>query len=141
LLLPASKLARALTVAESLRLQVRSHPLELGGLSVPLSVSIGVAEWAGPSEDLSRLLARADDAPYRAKRLARDRVEAALQGAAEPLPQPVCGFFDRAPGSWRCSHSENSAYHSRELRGLSTQWFSSGNHSSRASTLRALSVL
>ena len=28
-----------------------------------------------------------------------------------------------------------------ELRGLSTQWFSSGNHSSRASTPRAFSVL
>jgi diguanylate cyclase (GGDEF)-like protein len=87
-LLPASNLARALAEAESLRLQVRSQPLELGELSVPLSVSIGVAEWAGSSEDLSRLLARADDALYRAKRLGRDRVEAALQGAAEPLPQP-----------------------------------------------------
>ena len=46
-LLPASNLARALAEAESLRLQVRSQPLELGELSVPLSVSIGVAEWAG----------------------------------------------------------------------------------------------
>jgi diguanylate cyclase (GGDEF)-like protein len=87
-LLPASNLARALAEAESLRLQVRSQPLELGELSVPLSVSIGVAEWSGASEDLSRLLARADDALYRAKRLGRDRVEAAMQGAAEPLPQP-----------------------------------------------------
>jgi diguanylate cyclase (GGDEF)-like protein len=87
-LLPASNLARALAEAESLRLQVRSQPLELVELSVPLSVSIGVAEWAGASEDLSRLLARADDALYRAKRLGRDRVETAMQGAAEPLPQP-----------------------------------------------------
>ena len=54
---------------------------------MPLSVSIGVAEWAGASEDLSRLLARADDALYRAKRLGRDRVEAAAQGGAEPLVQ------------------------------------------------------
>jgi len=87
-LLPASNLARALAEAESLRLQVRGQPLQLGELSVPLSVSIGVAEWAGAGEDLSRLLARADDALYRAKRLGRDRVEAATQGGAAPLPQP-----------------------------------------------------
>jgi len=86
-LLPASALARARAEAEALRLQVRSQPLQLGELAVPLSVSIGVAEWAGSREDLSRLLARADDALYRAKRLGRDRVEAAEQGGAEPLPQ------------------------------------------------------
>ena len=88
-LLPASSLARALAEAESLRLQVRGQPLHLDGRAVPLSVSIGVAEWAGASEDLSRLLARADDALYRAKRLGRDRVEAATQGGGtEPLAQP-----------------------------------------------------
>jgi diguanylate cyclase (GGDEF)-like protein len=87
-LLPASNLARALAEAEALRLQVRSQPLQLGGLTLPLTVSIGVAEWAGASEDLSRLLARADDALYRAKRLGRDRVEAAAQGGAEPQVQP-----------------------------------------------------
>ena len=88
-LLPASKLARALAEAESLRLQVRGQPLQLEGRTVPLSVSIGVAEWAGSREDLSRLLARADDALYRAKRLGRDRVEAATQGGGVgPLLQP-----------------------------------------------------
>jgi diguanylate cyclase (GGDEF)-like protein len=87
-LLPASNLAHALAQAEALRLRVRGQPLPLGERSLPLSVSIGVAEWAGSNEDLSRLLARADDALYRAKRLGRDRVEAATHGAAEPLPQP-----------------------------------------------------
>jgi len=87
-LLPAAGLAQAQARAESLRQQVRSQPLLLGEQPVALSVSIGVAEWTGPAEDLSRLLARADDALYRAKRLGRDRVEAATPGGAEPLPQP-----------------------------------------------------
>jgi len=55
---------------------------------VPLSVSVGVAQWAGPTEDPTRLLARADDALYRAKRLGRDRVEAANLRGPEPVPQP-----------------------------------------------------
>jgi GGDEF domain-containing protein len=48
---------------------------------------------------------------------------------------------DTDAGSCRRSQSKNSAYQSRLLRGLRIQWFSSGNHSSRASTPRALSVL
>ena len=44
-------------------------------------------------------------------------------------------------GSWRSSQAKNSPYHWRELRGLRIQWFSSGYHSSRASTPRAFSVL
>ncbi len=44
-------------------------------------------------------------------------------------------------GSCVVSQPKNSAYQSRLLRGFSTQWFSSGNHSSRASTPRAFSVL
>jgi diguanylate cyclase (GGDEF)-like protein len=87
-LLPSADLVQALAVAEALRLSVQRAPLLHGTLTVPLSVSIGVAEWAGPAEDPTRLLARADDALYRAKRLGRDRVEAATQGGVEPLPQP-----------------------------------------------------
>ncbi len=86
-MLPASGLARGLAEAEALRLAVRHSPLVHGELSVALSVSIGVAEWAGPAEDPARLLVQADDALYRAKRLGRDRVEAAKPLAAEPLPQ------------------------------------------------------
>ncbi len=45
------------------------------------------------------------------------------------------------PASYCLSQLKNSAYQSLLLRGLSTQWFSSGNQSSRASTPCALSVL
>jgi diguanylate cyclase (GGDEF)-like protein len=87
-LLPSADLAQALAVAEALRLGVQRSPLLHGTLTVPLSVSIGVAQWSGPAEDPTRLLARSDAALYRAKRLGRDRVEAAALGGAEPLPQP-----------------------------------------------------
>ncbi|HRH90018.1 MAG TPA: GGDEF domain-containing protein, partial [Rubrivivax sp.] len=80
-LLPASDLGRALAEAEALRRHVREQPLQLGALSLPLSISIGVAEWGGVAEDPSRLLARADAALYRAKSLGRDRVEAAARAA------------------------------------------------------------
>ena len=45
--------------------------------SVPLSVSIGIAESAGPSEETSRLLVRVDTALYQAKAAGRNRVIAA----------------------------------------------------------------
>ncbi|MFO1216068.1 MAG: GGDEF domain-containing protein [Burkholderiaceae bacterium] len=82
-LLPSADLARARADAEILRLQVRSQPLPLADQLLHLSVSIGVAEWAGPAEDLARLLARADAALYRAKAGGRDRVEADVGDAGE----------------------------------------------------------
>ena len=87
-LLPAAGLARACREAETLRQRVRGQPLLLGEQPLRLSISIGVAEWTGPSEDLARLLARADAALYRAKGRGRDCVEAAaaVEGGA-PLPQ------------------------------------------------------
>lgn len=76
-LLPGITLAEAQTVAERLRVQIGAAPLEHAGMPVPLSVSIGLAAWAGAAEDLSRLLVRADRALYLAKRNGRDRVELA----------------------------------------------------------------
>jgi diguanylate cyclase (GGDEF)-like protein len=86
-LLAGSNHARALAEAERLRLSVQTTPLSHGELTVPLTVSIGVAEWTGSSEDVSRLLVRADAALYRAKRLGRNRVESAADASAETLPQ------------------------------------------------------
>jgi len=86
-LLPSCDLARALTQAERLRLAVHAAPLPIDAGSLPLSVSIGVAQWPGSAEDASRLLARADAALYRAKHLGRNQVVAAQEPAAEALPQ------------------------------------------------------
>jgi len=82
-LLPGLGLAAALPVAERLREQVAAAPLAHGDAVIPMSVSIGMAEWAGAQEDTSRLLVRADAALYQAKRHGRDRVSAA--GEDDPL--------------------------------------------------------
>ena len=55
----------------------RAAPLRHADAAIPLSVSIGIAEWAGAGENTSRLLVRADAAPYQAKGSGRDRVAAA----------------------------------------------------------------
>ena len=76
-LLPGLALADALPVAERLREMVAAVPLAHADGMIPLSVSIGMAEWSGPQEDASRLLVRADAALYEAKRRGRDRVASA----------------------------------------------------------------
>ena len=61
-------------MAERIRLAVASasHP----GLSRPVTISIGVASFPGHATDFPALLARADEALYRAKALGRDKVYA-----------------------------------------------------------------
>lgn len=86
-LLVGCGLTRATAEAERLRLCVQSLPLADGVVSVSLTVSIGVAEWAGQGEEVSRLLVRADEALYRAKHLGRNRVESAAPRTIAPLPQ------------------------------------------------------
>jgi len=49
--------------------------MEREGRPLSMSASFGVAEWSGPSEEPSRLLMRADQALYQAKRAGRNRVE------------------------------------------------------------------
>ncbi|MCU0755580.1 MAG: GGDEF domain-containing protein [Xanthomonadales bacterium] len=65
-------LAGAQALAESLRAGVAAQPLA----GLPMTVSIGIAEWAGAPESLASALARADAALYRAKREGRNRVVA-----------------------------------------------------------------
>jgi diguanylate cyclase (GGDEF)-like protein len=63
-------LAEARVLAEALRERVAQLALE----ELPITVSIGVAEWPGPAEAVSAALSRADAALYRAKREGRNRV-------------------------------------------------------------------
>ena len=51
-------------------MQTRSGPLEI-------TVSIGVSPWAAGDPDLAGVLARADQALYRAKQDGRNRVRSA----------------------------------------------------------------
>jgi len=81
-LLPGLALADALPVAERLRQAIAAAPLPHGDALMPLSVSIGIAEWGGARDDPSRLLVRADAALYQAKQGGRDRVASVL---ADPV--------------------------------------------------------
>lgn len=65
-------LAEAQALAEALRARVAERALA----DLPMTVSIGVAEWSGPPEAVSAALARADAALYRAKGEGRNRVVA-----------------------------------------------------------------
>ena len=74
-LLPGTPLAQAQEVAERLRERTQSLPPRWQERAVPLTVSLGVSQWAGPSDELAALMARADAAMYRAKANGRNRVE------------------------------------------------------------------
>lgn len=84
-LLPGVGLAQAAQVAEALRSHLAAQQMPREGEPLALSASFGVAEWKGPSEEPSRLLMRADEALYRAKRAGRNQVQAA-NDATQPEP-------------------------------------------------------
>lgn len=69
-LVPNTRLEDAGVFAERLRDRVARTPF---GLEMPVTISIGVAEWA-PGDSQRNLLARADRSMYRAKHLGRNRV-------------------------------------------------------------------
>ena len=75
-LLPATSAADALALAERLCERVRNLPLLVDEVQLPLTASVGVAEWLGPHDSLTQLLSRADQALYDAKQSGRDRVVA-----------------------------------------------------------------
>ena len=73
-LMPGASLEAARPLAERLRGRVGDEPVAIDGTAVPISVSIGVAQWKDAAEDVSRLLVRADVALYQAKQQGRNRV-------------------------------------------------------------------
>ena len=88
-LLPGASLAAAQPLAERLRGCLDAEPLVVESDRVPLSVSIGVAQWTDASEDASRLLVRADAALYQAKLQGRNRVVTAVSGLLWTQPGPA----------------------------------------------------
>ena len=90
-LLPATSLPAAVALAERIRAStavtaLTAHPIKI-------TVSVGVTAYAGaPGVTLETLLARADEALYRAKHEGRNRVVAlplAETGAAQQRPLPL----------------------------------------------------
>ncbi len=80
--LPGTKLEHGLLVAEHLRRAVSANPPTIGGQSLSLSLSLGVAELRH-GESLEQLLERADAALYASKAGGRDRVTAHDAGPRE----------------------------------------------------------
>ena len=84
--LPRIGKAEAQEVAEKLRRAVSSTAIATLPGQPPLSVtlSVGVASYPSDATDVARLLERADEALYQAKRAGRDRV-----ATAAPVPRAV----------------------------------------------------
>nr|WP_242519020.1 GGDEF domain-containing protein [Thiorhodovibrio winogradskyi] len=78
LLLPSAESAPARERGETLRAQVASEPILYEGQPLaPVTVSIGIASYPDPVSDPKDLMARADEALYRAKESGRNRIELA----------------------------------------------------------------
>src|SRR5689334_6181653 len=76
---PEMSADQSLVAAERIRSHVHAHPVEIkkGALPVELTVSVGAATSMGAELTLEGLIARADEAVYRAKREGRNRIAAA----------------------------------------------------------------
>jgi diguanylate cyclase (GGDEF)-like protein len=74
LLLPETAAEDAVTTGDKLRRVLSERPIDLDGLSIPITASVGVAAWDG-SMPVAALYGAADKALYRAKELGRNRTE------------------------------------------------------------------
>lgn len=75
-LINASSMAVARRVAERIRSHVAAQPINLQGLEIPVTLSLGLAEGR-PDEAADELVARADQALYAAKTAGRNQVQLA----------------------------------------------------------------
>jgi diguanylate cyclase (GGDEF)-like protein len=73
--LPNTHLREAQQVAERLRAATAAIPIGDFTPTLPLTISLGVAEWSPADTTLPKILGRADAVLYRAKEAGRDRVE------------------------------------------------------------------
>jgi diguanylate cyclase (GGDEF)-like protein len=90
-LMPGATVETARPVAERLRTALVTNAPQIEGATVPLSASIGIAQWREPREEPSRLVMRADAALYHAKLRGRDCVVAEAS-ETEPIARPACGW-------------------------------------------------
>ena len=64
----------AYEVAERIRRRIDLEIFHCEGKSIPFTVSLGVSEYLKQQDDLTKMMKRADDALYKAKRTGRNRV-------------------------------------------------------------------
>lgn len=75
IMLPHSEKEEALRVAERIRVLVETRPVGFGDLSIPVTLSIGMARLEGAGETLDDVVAKADRALYMAKEAGRNCIE------------------------------------------------------------------
>jgi diguanylate cyclase (GGDEF)-like protein len=74
ILLPETDMENSRAVAERLRRKVAAAPLNVSGIQVPATISVGVSEFNAPMNGVSDLMKLADRMLYAAKRAGRNRV-------------------------------------------------------------------
>jgi diguanylate cyclase (GGDEF)-like protein len=74
---PNTTLEGAMHYAERIRAGIQAHAIEVSGVHLHLTVSVGVAQKSSAQANLDQLLKHADDALYRAKHEGRNRIVAA----------------------------------------------------------------
>lgn len=74
IVMPMTSLHTSLAIAERIRQHVGERPLHINQLNLPLTISLGVAEYQ-PGDSVESLIERADQAMYIAKQAGRNRVE------------------------------------------------------------------
>lgn len=75
-MLPRTDLVEVASVAERMRQLIADAPIDVGGVSLPITTSFGVTVSFGGGDDVNFAVDRADQALYRAKQGGRNRVEA-----------------------------------------------------------------
>lgn len=92
LILPGTRLADAMDIADDLRIKVESNPMLVESSNVRMTASFGVATLSANDTCLSDAIIRADRALYRSKRAGRNRVDLessqlmlALDGTLKPI--------------------------------------------------------
>jgi diguanylate cyclase (GGDEF)-like protein len=74
ILLPSVAAVEAERLAERLVAHIAASPVSYGGKSIEMTISIGLTMTNGTDRSIERVIARADDALYRAKESGRNRV-------------------------------------------------------------------
>jgi diguanylate cyclase (GGDEF)-like protein/PAS domain S-box-containing protein len=88
-LLVGSGQAEAKVFAERLRARIAGTPCPLDGAMVGVTVSIGISTLSATDDSPEQVLARADQAMYRAKRQGRNQVEAESLPPGQGVPSPA----------------------------------------------------
>jgi diguanylate cyclase (GGDEF)-like protein len=73
LILETSRLEKATTVAEAIRIYLARMPLVAGGMPIAVTVSVGVAFSGAEDADINQMMTIADRALYAAKKAGRNR--------------------------------------------------------------------